>query len=242
MTFILNVLHKDFSLLASDIKATAKGPTTIKMPGITIHAEKGAMIHGYKKIYLSKSGNIAVGFAGTTGDHSYISKVEESEGVDSTLSLIRGHMEGFLNIQDHKAVLELSSFMENQGITTYYEPETKEFFSNIYIFSPIHNYTRLYSSPPETGHFIHVGSGSSVFESAVGLEEITQFAGSLKSISDIPACIEWIKQAYKKVSAIDKGSGEEVVAFLATKEEPVFVEKTSSNNGVNQTANSSVVF
>ena len=91
MTFILNVLHKDFSLLASDRRATSTGPTKIEMPGITIHTKKGVTINGFKKIYLAKPKSIAVGYAGTTGDHSYISEIEKCENVDSTISLIRRH-------------------------------------------------------------------------------------------------------------------------------------------------------
>ncbi len=144
------------------------------------------------------------------------------------ISLIRRHMESFLIIQNHKAVLELGSLIENQGIISYYELETNEFFSNIYLFAPVLNYIRLYSSSQEGGHLFHVGSGSSVFESAVGLEEITQFAKMVKSLADIPTCIEWMKKAYKKVSAIDKGSGEEMVAFVATKNDPFFVKITNS--------------
>jgi len=215
-------------MLISDRKATSKGPTKIEMPGITIHAENGATIHGYKKIHSSKSGNIAIGFAGNTADHSYISKVEEHETVDAIQSLVRRHMEDFLNIKNHKAVLELGAFMENQGITAYYEPETKEFFSNIYLFSPVHNYTRLYSSPQENGFLLHVGSGSSAFESSVGLEEITNFTKSLKSCDDIPTCLEWVRHAYKEVSSNDEGTGDEIVAFITTKENIVFTQMTSS--------------
>lgn len=226
MTFILNVLHKDFSLIASDRKATTKGPTKIETPGFVIHSKKGVTIQGYKKIYIGKQKNIAVGVAGEIGDHAYISKVDKSENVNSTLSLIRKHMEDFL-IKDHKIILELDSCADNQGIVTYYDPKTKEFFSNFYSFSLIHNYIKLYPSPQEMGRLIHIGSGSSAFESAVGLQEITQFANSLKSLADIPAYVKWIKQAYKEVSARDEGSGEEVVAFLATKKKPVFVEITN---------------
>ena len=226
MTFILNIVHKEFSLIASDRKATSKGPTRIKMSGITIYAEKGATIHGYKKIHLSKLRNIAVGYAGNTKDHNYIHEIEEIESVNSTLSLIRKHTECFL-VQDHKAVLACDSFVEDSGIVTYHEHETDTFFSNIYLFSPIHNYIRQYPGR-EKGLLIHVGSGSSVFESAMGLEEITQFAESLQSLDDIPPCVKWMKQAYKKVNSIDEGTGEEMVAFLATKKNPFFVDITRS--------------
>ena len=224
MTFILNVLHRDFSLIGSDRKATSKGPTTIKMPGITIHSNKGATIHGYKKIYLSKKMKIAVGIAGHVNDHDYIHEIEKIENIKSTFSLIRNHMERFL-AQDHKSIVACHSFPQNEGIGTYYIPEANVFFSNIYIFSSIHNSTRLYVGK-EDPILIHVGSGSRVFESAVGSEEIRKVLNSARSISDITSLVEWMKQAYREVSSIDKDSGEEMVAFLATKADPFFVDIT----------------
>jgi len=55
MTFILNVLHKDFSLIASDRKGTTKGPVTLEANGQTINiVSKGTItIEGVQKIHIS---------------------------------------------------------------------------------------------------------------------------------------------------------------------------------------------
>ena len=181
MTFILNALHKDFSLIASDRKATSEGPISLKANGTTINivSEGTITIEGYQKIYLSKLGNMAVGHAGNTADHGYINSINTVDNINSALSIIRSHMDEFL-VQDHKRLLETQSFTDNAGIATYHESETGMFFSNIYTFSTIHSYTRLYAGHEE-GCLIHVGSGSSCFSSAVGSEEIDRFAKSLKS-------------------------------------------------------------
>ena len=224
MTFILNALHEDFSILASDRKARSDGPTTIEMPGVKIHAQGGVTINGYKKIHLTKNNTLAVGFSGNTHDHSYVAKIEDQEDISPSLKIIRDHMEEFLNIDNHREILALGTFMENQGIATYFEPETKSFFSNIYLFSYVHSYTRLYAKPSKGLQLIHAGSGSSRFEQALGLEEIIRFVGSIDSAASINECIEWMRLAYEKVSKLDEDTGSEMVAYVATKEAPTFVE------------------
>ena len=223
MTFILNALHKDFSLIASDRKGTTNDPVTLKMNGTTINiVPRGTLtIEGIQKIHLSKIGDIAIGYAGNTADHNYKDRINTIGSISSALHLIRNHMEEFLS-HDHRHILKTNSFMNNQGIATYYESETGTYFSNFYEFSPIHNCTRLYSG--NEGRLIHVGSGSRVFESAVGLEEINRFIESLQSSDDIPSYVEWMREAYKKVTAMDEGSGEEMVLFVGTKQNPCFVE------------------
>ena len=221
MTFVLNVLHSEFSLIAADTKAVSKGPTTIKMSGITLFAKKGVTIQGYQKIKMSRSKNVAVGHSGNVEDHVYLGAIENQDSIGRVLYLIRAHTENFLE-QDHKSVVEHRTFVENAGIATYYEPETGICFSNIYAFSRIHNYMKQFAGG-ERACLIHVGSGSSVFECAVGLEEINRFVGSVQSSSDIPYCIEWMKESYKKVSSVDEGTGEEMVAFLATRDRRLFV-------------------
>ncbi len=222
MTFILNVLHKDMSLLAADRKATAEGPTTITMPGITIHVEAGATIHGYKKLTLNQSKNLALGIAGNTQDHPYAQAIEQSATIDEGLKAIREHMETFLRVHDRANLITLTSFMENQGIASFFDGDTGTYFSNIFLFSPVHSYTRLYARTIDGARLFHVGSGSDHFEKAVGLEEINSFIASIKDSCTPEACIPWIQEAYKKVSASDAGSGDEPVFVVSTRASPEF--------------------
>jgi hypothetical protein len=54
MTFVLNVLHNGYSLLAADRQANTEVTTTITNGNIIIHAEKGARINGFHKMKVSK--------------------------------------------------------------------------------------------------------------------------------------------------------------------------------------------
>ncbi|WP_348684822.1 hypothetical protein [Aeromonas bestiarum] len=222
MTFILNVLHKDMSLLAADRKATAKGPTTITMPGITIHAEGGATIHGYKKLSVNKAKNLVLGIAGNTQDHAYSKIIENSASIDDALLVIRTHMEQFLSVHDRAKIISFTSSTENQGIASFFDEDIGTYFSNIFLFSPVHNYTRLYARTIDGARLLHVGSGSDRFEEAVGLEEINSFIASLNGACTPEACIPWIQDAYKKVSELDAGTGEDVVFEVSTRTNPEF--------------------
>ena len=223
MTFILNTLHRDFSLIASDRKGTTKGPVTLEMNGRTINivTEGTVTIEGMKKIHLSRPGNVAVGFAGNASEHRYVDKIDQADSHKTALSIIRSHMEDFLS-HDHKHLLEVLSFTNNAGIATYHETETDTFYSNSFSFSPIHNSTRLHSG--DTGCLIHVGSGSEIFECAVGSEEINRFVESLRSPDDVPSYVQWMREACKKMSAKGKGTSEEMVLFVGTKQNPSFVQ------------------
>ena len=222
MTFIVNILHEDFSIICSDRKASSEGPTTIKANGITIHAEKGATIHGFKKLYFSRGMTAALGISGNANQHSYIEEFEKSEHVLSALTLVRSHMEDFLQ-EDYTSLSLSKSFTSNEAVGTYYSSEVDSFFSNIFEFSPIHNYTRLYMGS-DSAKLISVGSGGRAFSSDTQLEELKQSFPSNESLSNIQLYLAWIKRAYREVSAVDEHTGEEVIAFLATKGMPLFVE------------------
>lgn len=222
MTFVVNILHKDFSLISSDRKASSEGPTTIKVNRITIHAEKGVTIQGFKKLYFSKGMTAALGISGNANQHSYTGEFENSEHILSALTLIRSHMENFLQ-QDYTALSLSDSFTNNEAIGTYYSSETDSFFSNIFEFSPIHYCTRLYMGS-ENAKLISVGSGGNVFSSDTQLEDLRQSFPSDESLSNIQSYLDWVIRAYREVSALDEHTGEEVVAFLATKGAPSFVE------------------
>lgn len=223
MTFILNILHKDFSILVSDRKGIATGPCTINMPGITIHVKDGATIQGVKKIYLSKDKLLALGIAGNTQDHPYTAAVEEGTSINESLRSIRQHMEGFLRIEDRASVLKLGSFMENQGIVTFFDSVQNAYFSSLHVFSIVHNAMKLYCHiNDKSSLLIHIGSGSNLLEKAVGRDEILKFASSVQSIEQLDHCLEWLKLTYKKVSEIDPGSGEDFVAVVSTRDRPEF--------------------
>lgn len=72
MTFILNLLHKDFSLIAGDKQGNTIGPGTLEVGTTTIHHNGKLTVEGVKKIFLAGNKHVALGYAGNTSAHGYV--------------------------------------------------------------------------------------------------------------------------------------------------------------------------
>ena len=222
MTFIVNILHKDFSIISSDRRASTEGPTTIQVDRITIHAEQGTTIQGFKKLFLSKDMTVALGMSGSANEHRYTGEFENTDHILPALALIRLNMEHFL-LQDYTSLALNDSFVNNEVIATYCSPETGSFFSNVFQFSPIHNCTRLYMGT-DKARLIYVGSGSNIYDSHPQLEKLRQSFPEDEPLNNIQSYLDWIKQTYRAVGACDEHTSEEMVVFFATQRDPLFVE------------------
>jgi len=220
VTFILNILHRDMSILAADRKAVAELPVTAT-PDISVHAGGGSINHNYKKITLNSTKSLALGIAGHTQDHYYIHEIEWSVSVDEVLWKIRKHQEGFLRFHDRTGLSTLTSFMANQGIASFFDQQADTYFTNTFLFSPIESQTRLHRGRDEVQIFC-AGSGSEHFKKAVGIEDIDTFKASIKISCTPDACIPWMQDAYRKISANDPGSGAEAVFVVSTRSNPKF--------------------
>ena len=225
MTFILNLLNTDFSLLVSDRKGCIDGPVTLTMGKLTIRSQSGVNLMGVKKLYFNADSSMAFGFAGNTADHGCIPAIEKSGTPSEGMSILRKHMDEYL-WADHRAEVahHQGPYVQNQAIATFFDPDVKLYFSTLHLYSRISYSTELLriTRPLLT----HIGSGSNAFEKAVGVEEIRRFAGSVGTVERLDEYLGWLKEAFKKVSAIDTGCGEEVRAVLSTKADPAFREIT----------------
>jgi len=230
VTFIVNLLHKDFSILLSDKKANTDGPTTIKVGKITVRAEKGATIIGFQKIFLSGCNLVALGIAGNANKHSYINDLPGITNIDDALKLVRSHMEHFLGVHNRSEIMQQQSSRENQSIATFFDRIESAYFSNLFLFSKIHNHTMLYKAPERGGMLIHVGSGSNIFEKTIGKNEIERFASSVASIDMLAHYLEWFSGVFKKISEVDDGVGEDFTGVISTRESPNFVRLNMANN------------
>lgn len=220
MTFILNVLHRDMSILAADRKAIAEWAVS-SASDITVPARGGSVIDDFNKITLNANGSLALGITGHTQDHYYTPAIEWSVSIDEGLLVIRKHMERFLRVHDRAGLSTLTSFTVNQGIASFFDKDTEMYFSNTFLFSPVHNKTRLHRAADEIKIF-HAGSGSEHFEKAVGLVEINSFLASTKNSCTPEACIPWMQDAFRKVSASDVGSGAKAMFVVSTRSSPKF--------------------
>ena len=220
MTFILNILHRDMSILAADRKAMAEWPVA-SAPDMTVHTGGTSVVHDYSKITLNSSRSLALGIAGHTQDHYYLQTIERSASIDEWFWTIRKHMEGFLRVHDRSSLSTLTSFMVNQGIASFFDRDADTYFTNTILFSPVESQTRLHRSTDGVKIF-HAGSGSEHFEKAVGLANIESFIASAKNSCTLEACIPWMHDTYRRISASDPGSGAEAVFVVSTRSDSKF--------------------
>ena len=188
---------------------------------MTVHAGGGPIVHDYKKITLNSSKSLALGIAGLTQDHYYTQTIEQSASIDEGLLTIRKHMERFMRVHDRISLRTLTAFTVNQGIASFFDQNTDMYITNTFLFSPVENQTRLHRGTDKAKIF-HAGSGSEHFEKAVGSASIDSFIASTKNSCTMEACISWMQDAYRRVSASDAGSGAEAVFVVSTRSNPKF--------------------
>jgi hypothetical protein len=210
VTFILNVLHKDMSLVAADKRAFAE------------RSAGGATVRDYKKLILNYSQSLVLGVAGHTHEHPYIQAIERSSGHDEVLLAIQHHLKNFPRIHDRATLVTLSSFMVNQGIASFFDRGVGEHFSFTFLFSPVESSSRIYRGPADGARLLHVGSGSKYFEQAVSRSEADSFVASIRSPFMPAMCIPWVRGVFKKISNLDSSTGDEPVFVVSTGSSPTF--------------------
>jgi len=225
MTFILNLLHKDFSLIAADLQGNSDGPSTIQIGGTKIHVNGKLTINGLRKILTTKNRKIALGIAGTVADHSYQNTFLDEETPEGAMKVVRNHMESFYSFSDRDLMLEGKPQMENQALISFFDEEKSAYFTSMSFFTKFSNATSIYArckNPSPT--LCHIGSGSNQFEKAVGLDEINSFIRQVAEGANLSEQLSWFEQAFSKVSAVAAGCGADFIAVLSTRESPQFTE------------------
>ena len=223
MHFIINLLHKDFSILLSDKKATFDRPITIKCGKVMVSEGVTLKNPEAQSIFLTACSTVALGIAGNVHDHVYIDTVQKITNVDDVLKSIRSHMECFLQVANRSEIMQPQSWLENQSIATFFDPIGSAYFSNLFLFSKFHNHTRLYRSLDRGGILMHVGSGSKIFEKIVGRSRIEVFASSVSSVDLVDDYLEWFSDVFRKISAVDNAVGRDFTGVISTRESPNFV-------------------
>lgn len=220
MTLILNILHKDISVLAADKKATAEwlvSPMFVTTVPLTSEYE----INDFNKVTTNSSKTLAIGIAGRTQDHDYTQVIEQSDSIDVGLGAIRNHIERFVPTYDREILTTLTTFMPNEGIASFYDQSTGTYYTSKYLFSPIEIHSRLHRGVDEV-KIISAGSGSKHFATEDGLAYMAAFIASAKNACTPDACISWMKYAFERVSKSDPGTGAESVFLVSTRSSPEF--------------------
>jgi hypothetical protein len=208
------------SILAADKKAIALSPVTTTRD-MADYAGGSSIVHDHKKLTLILNKSLALGIAGNTQDHYYTPTLAMSASILEVLGKIRKHMEGFLRVYDLTGLSTVTSFVTNQAIATFFDKATGMYLSNEFLFTPVRNQTRLHRGNDEV-KVLYAGSGSEAFEKAGGLSDIDSFIGSTKNSCTPEACIPWMQDAFRKVSAINADIGEEPVFVVSTRSNPKF--------------------
>jgi hypothetical protein len=212
MTFILNVLHKDMSILAADLKAVAEWPSSFGFP-----SRGKAVTHDYQKITTNSTGVLAMAMAGYSPHHLYMGEVESGESINECLSIIRNHMEGFLMVSDRTSLIKSASPFENECLASFYDEGTQSFFTNEFRFNEFSNSTRLNRASDKVKVFC-AGSGKHHFDSESGKKEAQSIAEEIGSSLTPDMFIRWMEEVFKRVSSKDDNCGAEAIYAVSTRE------------------------
>ncbi len=224
MTFVLNLLHKDFSLIAADKQGNTSGPTTFKQGGLTINTTGKLTIEGINKIFLSADKKMAMGYAGTVSDHSYVELFKKSDSPTEAMKIFRAHMESYYDFDARDLLLDGKPQMENQILLSFFDPEKSAFFTNMNFYTRLSNSTCINARRANPSPMLcHTGSGSNSFESATGIESINSFIAEVAAGADLAFQLQWFEEAFKKVSEAAQGCGSNFDAVLSTRESQEFV-------------------
>lgn len=215
MTLILNILHKDMSVLAADKKAKAEW-TMSPLSFSTVPVGKGHMVHDFNKFTVNSRRTQALGIAGITQNHRYTQKIEQSDNIDDGLRAIRKHIEDFAPIYDRASLSTLTEYTRNEGIATFFDQCLGGYFTYKYLFSPIEFQARLHRGADEV-KILYAGSGIRYFEADNGLADIAEFKSSAKFACSPKDCISWMKDVYKRVSERDPEIGDDPAFLVSNK-------------------------
>lgn len=223
MTFVLNLLHKDFSLLTADRQGNSEGPTTIQLGATTVHINGRTTIEGLGKIFLSEDERVALGYAGVTSAHQYVDKFKQAKSATEAMTLVRSHVEEFLDFDQRDVLLAGTPQMENSALMSFFDAEKSAYWAHLSVFTRFESHSVLYARAQNPMPFlVHTGSGSAHFEKAVGLEAINAFVEDVKDGASLETQLTWIRSAFEKVSLVAPGCGATFDAYLSTRSSPAF--------------------
>lgn len=216
MTFILNVLHKNMSILAADLKAVAEWPSPFGFP-----SRGKAVCHDHNKITMNSTGVFAIAMAGYSPHHPYIGEVESSENINEGLSIIRNHMEGFLMVSDRASLIKSASPFENECVASFYDEDTKSFFTNEFRLNEFSNGTHLNRAGEKVKVFC-AGSGKHHFDIESAKVEAQSIAEEIGSSLAPENFISWMEEVFKRLSSKNESCGAEAMYAVSTREEHRF--------------------
>jgi len=224
MSFIVNVLHRDFSLLVADRLVTTNGPTIISLGDLTIHAEKGAVITGFAKLRANADGSVALGMAGNAYQHLYLREFETSRGINDAISVVDSHVDRYMRFCDRKQFAGEASIPRQVGVLSFFDAETDCYFSLLYEFSLAHKIMRMQKAPNSRLTLIARGSGCKSFTSLKIEEGVNRLSAVVGTENDYDKCLKWLIPIYDDISKEDPSVGASIIAWVSLRSHPQFQE------------------
>lgn len=128
-------------------------------------------------------------------------------------------MDSFFRFDCRDSFLNGEPQMENSTLISFFDAEKSAYWTALSIFTQFSNHTGLSArrqNPSPT--LIHIGSGSTHFEEAVGLDAINKFIDDVKTGVSLDVQLEWFREAFSKVSEVAPGCGTNFDAVLSTRD------------------------
>lgn len=224
MTLVINVLHKDFSLLAADRQANAHGPTTITAGRLTIKLSNGGTITGlFPKVITTANGTAAVGIAGTIAEHTYTDAFKAATSAEAGLNIVREAAFNFFDFNERERFILREGQMVNSSITSFFDAEKEAFWSFVNSYTRFAYSQSVYARKANTtAEIFSIGSGHETLAKIIDGEEIAAFTASIAEDWSEADLTQWLERCYRSVSAENKTVGASFDAYIATRDAPHF--------------------
>lgn len=216
MTFILNILHKDHVIVAADKKGVAEWPDIWGLKD-TERVETNDV----KKIVLNSTEEMAIGISGYSPHNSFENAFRGAKSSEEALSIVRKHMEGFLQVDDLPALIKNASPFENKSIASFYDLGSQTFFSNEFYFNEYSNGTRLHRASEQVKLFC-AGSGKVYFDLENEQKNLQSLIESIAATDLSEVFMQWVIARFETVSGKDNGCGSEVLFAVSSRKSPKF--------------------
>ena len=224
MTLIVNVLHKDFSLLAGDRLANATGPATITIGAMTISMPNGGKIIGaYPKLVTTPNRAAAIGGAGTVSEHRFMAAVQSADSPLQALSQVRNAIHESFSFEERDRYLDSQPQMVNEALLTFFDEEKAAFWTFVFKYTRFESHQFPYArrANPEAQVF-WLGSGGNALREQFPAETIQAFVDALREDWTETQLAEWLDEIYSVVATHNDTVSAEYDGLIATRDESVF--------------------
>lgn len=223
MTLVVNVLHKDFSLIASDRLANATGPTTMSIGSVTITLVNGGKIDGVSKLLTTANGCAAVGSAGNTREHTFADAFRSATDHAQVLEALRSAAYNQFDFSERDQLIEGKEQMVNESVVSFFDNEKSAFWTFVISHTRFESAQSAYVRKLNpVAYIFSVGSGHSTLVDKLPAEEVDKFTSKIAEEWSEPQLALWLDGIFAAVSSVNDTVGSSYHALIATRDNPTF--------------------